>query len=955
MLSVLLWKEYREHRIVWAALAFVAAASLLFLPFVMAPGGLESHPDVRNILRVLVIALAWTYGLVCGAMLLAGEREVGTLPFLDALPGLRWRLWLAKCIAGLLLVAAQIVLVMLVATAAHLFTNGFEAAWTLYGMVWAGLYGFAWGMLFSSFGRSVMNMILLALAAQFAVVFVTSLFAGFLAALATIASGKPAGDDAIRFWGPVAAGVALLTIAPALAGSAFLFTRLDRGRLQPPRITTARARKPHSPGWLVLFWLAWRQARGFALGLAIFGLVAGFLIPALGPLVWPAATLLVGMLCGVTAFDDEQQGPFRYLGDQRLPLLRLWIVKVGVRLSIALTAAILMAMPSCTLALFISEASAFSRAFAGLVITSGPILFLTMGLVYGFCIGVLCGLLFRSILASAVSAIFLSLLLAAVWLPSLLASGLHGWQPLGPPILLLASTPFLLRPWAAGRIASWTTAKRLTPFVVLAGLWIAGGLWYRVLEIPNVPEQVDLEAVRATLPTEKENQAGELVRRACVSFGDLSRKLFDEQPRDAHPGIAQPHLVLIERAENVLDHGWSGDDPELAAWLNKIIGGKWFGVLKEAADLPPGMVEDMRNLTFSSPRPAADNSTDVTLVLAARGLQRQAAGDDEAFVENFRMGLKLSLAMRHRAPIRDVYRGQEHEVLLLKALDRWMERLHGRPDLLHQALDILTQYADAPKGDDEQDLMEDLMIMNMVKDPIPWLKHSLTFNEDVRIDDLNAQMEAQWVATAWLAPWEHERQQRLLRVLFWGDDVQRKAVSANTAGPLWWYAYKRGKPNRLTNVALERAGLLKLALRWYQADNGKPAETLDQLVPKYLPSIPVDPFDPEEKPLRYRLSRGEEIDWPPDPLPPGGAIPPPAPVGVIPPGAAPADVAPPPANLVWPPPPPTRKIPAGQGILWSVGEDKIDDGGRRQAGAYNGQLLNGQDVIYLVPLPAKGK
>ena len=52
---------------------------------------------------------------------------------------------------------------------------------------------------------------------------------------------------------------------------------------------------------------------------------------------------MVGLLCGTTAFDDEQQGPFRYLGDQRLPLFRLWIVKVGVRLAIALMATTLIA------------------------------------------------------------------------------------------------------------------------------------------------------------------------------------------------------------------------------------------------------------------------------------------------------------------------------------------------------------------------------------------------------------------------------------------------------------------------------------------------------------------------------------------------------------------------------------------------------------------------------------
>jgi hypothetical protein len=871
-------------------LAFVAAASLLFLPFVMAPGGLESHPEVPSILRTMIIVLSWTYGLICGAMLLAGEREVGTLSFLDALPGLRWRLWSAKCLAGLLLVFAQIALVIVVAAAAHLFANGFEAAWTLNGMIWSGLYGFAWGMLFSSFGRSVMNMILLALAAQFAAVFVTSLLAGFLAALATIASGKPAGDDAIRFWGPVGAGVALLTIAPALAGSAFLFTRVDRGRLQPLRTTAVRARKPRSPGWLVLFWLTWRQARGFALGMMIFGLVVGFLIPTLGPLAWPAATLLVGILCGATAFDDEQQGPFRYLGDQRLPLIHLWIVKVSVRLAVALAATALMTMPSMILVLFNSQA--LSRTFAGLVITSGPVLFLTMGLVYGFCVGVLCGLLFRSILASALFALILSLLLALIWLPSLLASGLHTWQALGPPILLLASTPLLLRPWAAGRIASWTTAARFTPFLALIGLWIAGGLWYRVLEIPNVPEQVDLEAIRATLPTEKDNKAGELVRSACAGFYGLS-----EKPLVTPEGIR-------EQAKNVLDHGWSGADAQLAAWLDKASAEAWVGMLKEASDLPPGMVEDMRNLAYVGYRPVVENSKEITVVLAAHGLQRQAAGDDEAFVENLRLGLSLSLAMRHRAPILDVVRGRENEVLLLKGLDRWLERLHGRPDLLHQALDVLSKYADATANSDEdQDLMNNLLILNCIKDPLPWLQYALSVvNKGALKPDSDVQAEARWASAALLAPWEHERQQRILRVIFWGDEAQRRGAAwSNNGGPLMWFFYIRGEPNKLANVALERAGLLKLALRWHLADNGKPAETLDALVPKYLASIPLDPYG--GAPFRYRLSRGEEIALPSD------------------------------SSDALPAAPSTRMIPPGQGVLGRAG----------------------QEVVFLVPLPPEAK
>jgi hypothetical protein len=117
---------------------------------------------------------------------------------------------------------------------------------------------------------------------------------------------------------------------------------------------------------------------------------------------------------------------------------------------------------------------------------------------------------------------------------------------------------------------------------------------------------------------------------------------------------------------------------------------------------------------------------------------------------------------------------------------------------------------------------------------------------------------------------------------------------------------------------------LKLALRWYQADNGKPAETLDELVPKYLPAIPLDPYDGE--PFRYRLSRGEEIEGSFDPN------------EVVKNGAT-----------------PIREIPPGQGVLWCVGDDKVDDGGHRQCPSFWREAVPGEDVIFLVPLAPKAK
>jgi hypothetical protein len=51
-----------------------------------------------------------------------------------------------------------------------------------------------------------------------------------------------------------------------------------------------------------------------------------------------------------------------------------------------------------------------------------------------------------------------------------------------------------------------------------------------------------------------------------------------------------------------------------------------------------------------------------------------------------------------------------------------------------------------------------------------------------------------------------------------------------------------------------------------------------------------------------------------------------------------------------PPPPPTRFVPAGEGILWSVGEDLHDDGGAQQ-GKLPSATNFGEDIIYLVPPP----
>ena len=95
MILTLTWKEYREHRSIW--LTMVVMTGLL-----AAGLALFATPE-EGLVRVglSVLGMAAVYGVVCGAMMLAGEREAGTLVFLDIFLGRRGLLWLWKSLIGM--------------------------------------------------------------------------------------------------------------------------------------------------------------------------------------------------------------------------------------------------------------------------------------------------------------------------------------------------------------------------------------------------------------------------------------------------------------------------------------------------------------------------------------------------------------------------------------------------------------------------------------------------------------------------------------------------------------------------------------------------------------------------------------------------------------------------------------------------------------------------------------
>src|SRR5262249_19145008 len=87
------------------------------------------------------------------------------------------------------------------------------------------------------------------------------------------------------------------------------------------------------------------------------------------------------------------------------------------------------------------------------------------------------------------------------------------------------------------------------------------------------------------------------------------------------------------------------------------------------------------------------------------------------------------------------------------------------------------------------------------------------------------------------------------------------------------------------------SGPLAPARGLYQLQETKTARKLEEIVPKYLPELPVDPYSGQA--FQYRISQGEDLDR----AVPGGIE--------------------------------KLRVQPGQGILWSTGPDRVDHGGRK--------------------------
>lgn len=944
MIVVLGWKEYREHRAVWATVAAGAVLLLVVVAVVLpAFGGVPAPDQDMTAVVLTAVGAAVTYGLVCGAMMLAGEREGGTLTFLEVVSGQRLSVWGAKVLAGVALTLLQGVLVAGVVAVVAPAPPEFPRFWYLL-LPLVALDAFVWGLVASALCETVLA--------------AAGLGVAFLAGAWVLA--MPCGVVSARAFFLVRG--ALMLLAPFFSALIFLQSDLQRTTgSAAPAIRLRRVPLAQTGPLRTVLWLCARQGWGLLIGLAVLGLFLGMFLPAAGPFLWLGYSTLAAVLCGTMVFAGEQRdGSNRFLGNQRFPLGQVWGVKIGFWLGSAMAVAALMFLVGLLVdhvlrAAQKRAAEAMNPALHDSIALrwENIAVFLPLGLAYGFSLAQFYGLIWRKGVVAVVVSLAASAAVVGLWVPSLLLGGLHLWQVLVPPLVLLAASRLVVWDWASTGLWLRKPALRLTAGGLLASAWVAGSLWYRVLEVPDLGQPFDVAAVleRTTIKGQEKVSRfrGPELRDQLLyqeRLADQEARPLDKRPVPNAGADASRRGTSQEMVQQALDKGWPADDAALDKWLTVVFKGEWVKTFEAAVNQPLTWVEnpDTSDPGLGGPRLMA--LRDVALLLEARAMQLAAQGQEEAALDHLAKLLALSRHLRSLALPFIYTQGQQAESQAVRGLEHWLRKAASQPALLRRAIELIQRHEAETPPPSEWVKAQYLYLRNRLSTSAMPGRQVGPHGEPT--------VEAQLMGASMYAPWERERVERLMNAAFVAllhaveqDSWQATAGSrAASWQPFEWPARRYGLADlpgqetqvgrwgRLLDASWTRydpdsefptrnlftfanrsdihAVTLETALVLYQAEQGKPAERLEDLVNRgYLASLPPDPFS--GKWFGYRVSKGERLEQP------GGEF---------------------------------LEIRPGQGVLWSVGPDGTDDGGVRQARPVTGlrvQRGGGADLIYVVP------
>ena len=363
-------------------------------------------------------------------------------------------------------------------------------------------------------------------------------------------------------------------------------------------------------------------------------------------------------------------------------------------------------------------------------------------------------------------------------------------------------------------------------------------------------------------------------------------------PWPNHQPLGSQGRQFTAQLADVLLSGWPDGSrlPELDRWMDRVFADNWDEAVFAAAGKPPGVLEDPNEFTaLGQPFKYIPPFRQLTPVFLGRGLQRQARGDPADFVRRLDAWLAACRTAKRHTVTSAALQAEGAERLVYWAVARWLERLDGRPDLLQQALDVVRRHDawDKPQATDVR-LAEQVMLQNMVDAPAQWLPRWLDHNPPPGLSPgrygSRAETESNLTAFAWTVPWERERLRRA--VALGNDPAHRGERPAALSGAPGLESFDemlerfagRQPPYGERVVADRRAAILSLALRLHRQATGRYPAALDELVPAQLPTLPTDPY--VNRPFGYRLVANPETLTMPailvpskqDVMPPGSTL-----------------------------------------------------------------------------------
>lgn len=860
----LLWKEYRQQRAVWWAIVVLGILMVVGLSEALTPGGffyLDRDDRLRPVLIVLLLCLAIAYGVVCGALLLAGEKDDGTLTYLDIHSVDRGPVWQAKLGAGILFSFTQGIALGGILLFSRLGT--WQLAVIVLGITLdALLYGLLGGALCPTVFTAVLAGVVL-LAGTFAVALLTA--------------------------GPIAAIIKILFATASIYVAYRQFCEPDlnrRASLQAPsQVVSPRA-------WRVLVWLMAQQGR-WLLAIGTAAAILGALAVNQLPLVsWPLLTWALSLACGLAMFSPEQIGEQqKFLGAWRIPPTLFWGIKLAFWGGSAVgLSALLWVTAFGFLLLQGSHTGAFTGDYGfwrdrwlspGILRGMDVRLLLVLWPLYGFTFGQYFAQLARRPILATILAAGGSGLALAFWVPSVIAGGLALWQVAIPPILLLVATRAGMWPWMSSRLQTLRPMIAMSVAPLVGGLWIGGVLAHRATEIPDLGEPFDVAAYQSKLKAFKDEEAGMLLRQADMKLVD-QRNLVEMKlgqpshspfpPEDMKTKVATEKLSYTRIMVDIMERGWPHDDAEIARYLEEMFQGEWAVQVHAAARMPLGLVQDPRDVNRHSLNEVS-HYQDMVALLGSRSRQRLAKGDLSGSLEDLETLLGLSRQIRnHTIPGYLVHSGVI-ERAALQGMNDWLEQAASKVEPLRRGWDVLARHvAQRPA------LVDNWRANYFVL--LQW-RPSWEFEAKPGAKDITPEV----LDRLSQVPWEAERRRRIFQAAFLGE-LERLRLSYVQAAAqkrgLWsvpesgWTAERWGQVFaeapmlRSVSYFLPRhtemdaqlqthldAMRLVVALALYKVERGQLPARLADLVPAYLAEVPVNAL--RDTPFRYRTSSGEEI------------------------------------------------------------------------------------------------